>query len=222
MVEAVPEGQPAPNLLLAAVHDLLLSGVTSPPAAFYATCTKDPVDPESRDPFPTFKRFCLEHEAAIRDRLGSRLVQTNDPGRSAILYPSFARVAAMDGDPLALVAVGCSAGLNLRWDRYRYEYGDRIVGNPTSPVRIESRLRGESRPPLPDAPPAVASAVGVDVNPLDPADPGDARWLRALDLVAADPPETVSGDAVEELPHLLSGAPTDPTLCVFILSAVSP
>jgi Uncharacterized protein conserved in bacteria len=231
MVEAVPEDQPAPNMLLGAVHDLLLSGVTSPLAAFYETRTDDPVDPDAEDPFPAFKQFCLDHEAAIRDRLENRLVQTNDVGRSAILYPSFARVSEMDGEPLALVEIGCSAGVNLRWDRYRYGYDDRIVGNPGSPVRIQTRLRGEGRPHLPDAPPRVASGVGVDVNPLDPTDSGDARWLRALvlpnqtdrherlvdalDLVAADPPETVSGDAVEELPSLLSDAPTDVTLCVF-------
>jgi hypothetical protein len=97
MVEAVPEGQPAPNLLLAAVHDLLLSGITSPLAAFYATCTDDPVDPESRDPFPIFKRFCLEHETAIRDRLENRLVQTNDPGVS-VTTPTCRHVRFVGGD----------------------------------------------------------------------------------------------------------------------------
>jgi hypothetical protein len=37
------------------------------------------------------------------------------------LIGGFLRVAAMTRRPLRLLEVGSSAGLNLRWDHYRYE-----------------------------------------------------------------------------------------------------
>ncbi len=230
LAAAAPRSQPAPNLLLGAVHDRLLSGVDHRLADFYPTVTDDPLDPAETDPFPAFESFCLDHREAIRERLDRRLVQTNDIGRSAVLYPAFARVAAADGGPLTLVELGASAGLNLLWDRYRYEFDGRVVGDPASPVRIETDIE-EGAPPLPEDPPTVAERWGVDLNPLDVTDESDARWLRALILpnqqrrherltaalaLAADaPPELVAGDAAEVLPTRLGNAPADATLVVF-------
>jgi hypothetical protein len=230
LAATAPPSQPAPNLLLGAVHDLLLSGVDHQLADFYPTCADDPADPTERDPFPAFEAFCRDHREAIRERLGGRLVQTNDVGRSAVLYPAFARVAGADGGPLALVELGASAGLNLLWDRYRYEFDERVVGDSDSPVCIETTVR-DGTPPLPDEPPTVAERWGVDLNPLDVTGDADARWLRALvlpnqhrrherlaaalDLAADDPPELVAGDAAEVLPDRLGDAPTDATLVVF-------
>jgi hypothetical protein len=230
LAATAPASQPAPNLLLGAVHDRLLSGVDHPLADFYPTVTDDPADPTETDPFPAFQSFCRDHREAIRERLDSRLVQTNDVGRSAVLYPAFARVAAADGDPLALVELGASAGLNLLWDRYRYAFDDHVVGDPDSPVRIETHLR-DGTPPLPEAAPMVTERWGVDLNPLDVTDEDDARWLRALvlpnqhrrherlaaalQLAAEEPPDLVAGDAAGVLPDRLGDAPADATLVVF-------
>jgi hypothetical protein len=244
LTEAIPDTQPAPNALFGAVHDLLLAGADGALADFYGTVTDDPADPDERDPFPAFRAFCLANEGAIRNRLTSRLVQTNAVGRSALLYPAFARIVEEDGGPLALVELGSSAGLNLLFDRYRYEYagapdgeagddateGTRVVGDPDSPVRITSDVR-EGAPPVPERPPAVASRVGVDLNPVDPTDHEARRWLRALvvpndrerherlapalEMAAADPPRIVEGDAVERVPDLIAEAPADATLVVY-------
>jgi len=229
---AAPEGQPAPQLLLAAVQNLLLDGADHPLAEHYPTCTDDPVSPGEVDPFPRFRSFCLDRETAIRDTVASRRVQTNEVGRSAVLFPAFARVARRSTDSLALVEVGASAGLNLCWDRYRYEYGDDGVhGDPDSSVVVESAVRGERGPPFPDTVPGVVHRVGVDLNPLDAADDDDARWLRslvipdqrarrerlaaAIDLVARDPPDLVAGDALDVLPAVLDEVPDEGALCVF-------
>jgi hypothetical protein len=169
LAATAPPSQPAPNLLLGAVHDRLLSGVDHPLADFYPTCADDPTDPAESDPFPAFQSFCRDHREAIRERLESRLVQTNDVGRSAVLYPAFSRITATGGEPLALVELGASAGLNLLWDRYRYAFDDRAVGDSESPVRIETDLR-DGTPPLPDEPPSVTERWGVDLNPLDVTD----------------------------------------------------
>lgn len=228
-----PDGQPPPQLLLAAVHALLLGGSEHRLTAFYPTCTDDPADPADVDPFPAFREFCLANEERVRERVASRRVQTNAVGRSAVLLPAFEHaVRAGARTPLALVEVGASAGLNLCWDRFRYEYeGYGVYGDPGSPVRIESAVRGALDPPLPGTGPAVGYRVGVDLDPLDVTDPADAHWLRALvipdqqwrherlaaaiDLVSDDPPRLVEGDARAVLPDLLPEVPAGLGLCVF-------
>lgn len=224
------DGQPAPQLLLAAVHSLLLGGREHELAAFYPSCGGDDRD---GDPTDAFRDFCLSDEDRIRDLLSARRVQTNDVGRGSVLAPAFERVArTTEAGPLAMVELGASAGLNLSWDRYRFEYdGVGAVGDPDSPVEIATEVRGHDRPPVPAAFPPVAHRVGIDLNPLDVTDPADAHWLRALvhpdqrrrrerleaalDTVRRDPPELVEGDALDELPGVLAAAPDEATLVVF-------
>jgi hypothetical protein len=108
-----------PNMLFAAVHALLLDTARDDPlAAHYASLTPHPKPPE--DAFSAFKAFCRKHEDAIAALLARRAVSTNEVGRSACLMPAYARVAALAGEPLRIVEVGASAGLNLLWDRYAY------------------------------------------------------------------------------------------------------
>jgi hypothetical protein len=82
--------------------------------------------------------------------------------------------------PLALVEVGASAGLNLLWDRYHYDYGEQSCGDPASPVQLHCALRGPSRPPLPQHMSDIASRIGLDLHPIDVHDEAEALWLRAL------------------------------------------
>lgn len=120
LAAAAPPGQPAPNLLLGAVHYLLLGGADHPLAAFYPSLTSSP-DP--RDAYPAFQHFCLEHAADIRELLLTRRVQTNEVARCACLLPAFALVARQrPGASLSLIEIGASAGLNLLWDCYGYDY----------------------------------------------------------------------------------------------------
>lgn len=224
-------GQPPPNLLLGAVHYLLLSGAGDGLARFYPSLAAEPAPPE--EAYPAFRAFCLAHAGEVRALVAARRVQTNEVGRCAYLYPAFAGVAARAGRPLALIEIGASAGLNLAWDRYAYRYAgdDALYGDPASPVVVESELRGGVRPPLPHAPPPVASAVGVDLHPLDPTDAEQARWLRALvwpehrhraallaaalGLARTHPPRVVAGDGVEQVPRLVDETPDGAVPCVF-------
>ena len=222
--------QPAPNLLFAAVHLLLLAGARDELAAFYPSVTPAP---EQGDPFPAFRRFCRDHADAITATLRERRVQTNVVERCGLLLPAFAMIAGRSGgQPLHLVEAGASAGLNLLWDRYRIDYGGgREWGEPASPVRIETELRGEREPPLPETMPAVAARTGIDLNPIDVRDADAVRWLRALvwpeereqlrrldaavALARRDPPTVLQGDALDLLPGVLAQAPPDETLCVY-------
>src|SRR6476661_3256212 len=223
--------QDPPLLLLAAVHYLLLQDPREPLAAYYPSVAGAAALPG--DPFPLFRAFCLRRRAAIAAILATRRVQTNEVQRCASLLPAFGVVAqAGGGRPLALVELGPSAGLNLFWDRYSYDYGPAgRAGDAASAVRLRCEPRGDQAPPLPRPLPRVASRVGVDLDPVDVRDPAAVLWLRALiwpggearaeqleravALAREDPPRLVAGDALALLPRMLDEAPRDATVCVF-------
>ena len=90
-------------------------------------------------------------------------VQTNDVGRSGSLLGGFLLVAERTKLPLRLLEIGTSAGLNLAWDRYRYEWKGGAWGNPESSVRLQNVFI--------EAPPRfvpaveIASRAGCDPHP---------------------------------------------------------
>jgi hypothetical protein len=136
------------------------------------------------------------------------------------------------GQPLALVEIRASAGLNLLWDRYGYDYGNqRRYGNLGSPVQIVCEWRGPRQPSFPASWPVVAMRVGLDRNPIDVRDPDAALWLRALvwpdeagrgdllqhavQVAQHDPPRLLAGNALDLLPAVLATIPRDYAMCVF-------
>jgi len=213
------------NLLLAAVHDLVLSGEDTSLAAWYESATETPraVGTGDDDPFPHFRTLALEHPR-VAQRLATRSTQTNEVGRCTALLPAVAGIAAEAGRPVGLVDVGTSAGLNLLLDRYEYHYepgGD--VGGPSA-VRLSAKVHG--RPlPVPTAMPPISSRLGLDLQPVDVTDPLAARWLlacqwpdqierlerarAALTAAAQDPPRLVQGDAVADLPAAIATVAAD-------------
>ncbi len=200
LATTAPAAQRRPNLLLAAVHYLLLGGVEHPLAAHYPTLADGrrrspgapsgaprrappPIAPGGADPAPgaafgQFRAFCRDHRRELIPVLATRATQTNEIGRCAALLPALATVAAGTDRPLGLIDLGASAGLNLLFDRYAYRYRPGgPAGRPGSPVTIDCEVRGA---PLgvPRAP-TVAHRRAVDERPVDLADPDDARWLLA-------------------------------------------
>ena len=230
---ATAQARPVPNLLLAAAHYLLLQSVDHPLAAFYPDLAGEPTTPAAGDPFPPFRGFCLEHKAAIAALLATRRVQTNEVRRCACLLPAFAVAARRLGNrPLALIEIGASAGLNLLWDRYRYDYGaGGQCGDPAAPVRLACELRGHLHLPLPAPMPAIATRVGLDIHPIDVCDDDAALWLRALiwpeqrdraallsqaiEVARLHRPPLLAGDANALLPGVLANVPGDAALCIY-------
>lgn len=102
--------------------------------------------------------------------------QTNEVGRSFCLAPGFLTIAAETGLPLRLLEIGASAGLNLRFDRYAYDFAGQAWGAPGSPVRLDNDWRG---PPPALASLEVAERAGCDQAPVDVADPAQALRLQA-------------------------------------------
>ncbi|MDO3700506.1 DUF2332 domain-containing protein [Micromonospora sp. C28SCA-DRY-2] len=205
LAETLPPAKRQPNLLFGVVR--LLGGPVHDPAAFHD--------------------FTLANWPAIEAELRSRAVQTNEPGRCAVLLPVLAALP----QPLALIEVGASAGLCLYPDRYAYRYGDRLLGRG-GPV-LDCALTGSAPP---ERRPEVVWRAGLDLNPLDVTDPADVAWLDALiwpehehrrdrlraaaAVAAADPPLLVRGDLVDDLPALAARAPAGATLVVFHTSVL--
>ncbi|MFE9956735.1 DUF2332 domain-containing protein [Micromonospora sp. NPDC005299] len=174
-----------------------------------------------------FRGYALANWAAIEAEMRVRATQTNEPGRCAVLLPVLASLP----QPLALLEVGASAGLCLYPDRYAYRYGDHRVG--TGEPVLDCAISGTAAPARR---PEVVWRAGLDLNPLDVADPADVAWLDALiwpehehrrerlraaaAVAAADPPRLVQGDLVDDLPALAARAPRDATLVVFHTSVL--
>ena len=134
--EHEPFGSALPLRFLGSVHRIVLEGRAPDLAAHYPSVGGMP----GPDVEHVFEATVAEHA----DELARRIVdgvQTNEVGRSASLAGALLEVARL-GRPLRLLEVGSSAGLNLRWDHYRYEAGDRAFGDPDSPVRFDRPWTG--------------------------------------------------------------------------------
>lgn len=172
--------------------------------------------PEST--FGAWSAWLAAHADDVVAEASRRSIQTNEPLRCAALLPALGLIEG----PIALLELGASAGLCLYPDRYSYRY----AGGPSlDPAAGESRvvlradLRGEPVLRLPD----IVWRAGIDLSPLDAADPDDRRFLTtlvwpgeqgraerveaALDIVAADPPVLVRADATD--PEVLAAIAGD-------------
>jgi hypothetical protein len=203
LLEPLPPAKQQPNLLFAAV--LYLGG---------------------RQPdYGAFRQFVLDHADQVVATMLARRTQTNEVGRCALLLPL---LASLPG-PLALVEVGASAGLCLLPDRYAYDYAGTIVGDPAAPLRLACQPFGPV--PIPAQPPEVVWRRGIDLAPIDLADPDEVRWLEcciwpdqphrlarlqaAVQVARPDPPVVVRGDLLELVGPVVAQAPDDATVVVF-------
>lgn len=242
----VQPSQPAPNVLYAAVKDLLLedperSDVARALARFYPSISGGPIPAESA--WPAFRRFCLENEAALVPRIRTGRTQTCVVHRSAIVLPALARLPRLGaaGGRVGLLEIGPSVGLNLRLDHYRFVYRDEAgnevaaFGDRSARPVLECVLRGAARPPLPAALEVVAR-TGLELAPIDVTDPKALRWLRALiwpehverarlmdealEVAARVPVDVAQGDATVEVESAARRLPTDAARVVFATHAL--
>jgi hypothetical protein len=245
LIGEAPLAQRRPNLLLAAVHFLLLDGARHPLATHYDTVRA--VDPATPSPAPgsdlvaDFRDFCLTHRSALLELIAVRNTQTNEVGRCTALLPGLAHIAAAypDGQPLHLLDLGTSAGLNLLFDSYRYTYRQRSDGSVLDAGRADSpvHLTCEARRELDLLPalgfPTIAGRTGIDALPIDPRSEDGAHWLLAclwpdnlprferlrgalaVAHATADPPVVHRGDIIDDLPGVAEDIGGDEPLVVF-------
>jgi hypothetical protein len=226
-------GQPAANMLFGAVHYLLLRGAQHPLRRFYPHLGGT-VRVADEDPVPDFIDFVAKHRETLAPLIATKVTNTNEVGRCSALHSAFRAVAAETGEPLNLIEIGPSAGLNLNWDRYgvRYRRGDETFDLPVpgATLVLNCELRGDKLPPL-GPNPKVASRIGLERNPVDLSDPDQRDWLRALvwpgmherfarleaalKICAQNKPQIRTGDALALLPDALRDVPEDQPVCVY-------
>jgi hypothetical protein len=172
-----PGGSAYELRVMGALHRLVLSGDAPQLGPHFAPGG----DPAAA--WPVLKELLEERGDEVRDIALAHGVQTNEVGRCAALAPAI--LWCSRGKPLRLLELGASAGLNLRWDAYRYED---LWGDPRARVKLERRYEG-TRPPF--DPPAVdvIERSGCDANPVDPA--SDEGRLTLLSFVWPDQEERI-------------------------------
>ena len=113
--------------------------------------------------WPDIVQAATEHSDYLRAAL-DQPPQTNEVGRSAALVGGLLTLSDRFGLPVRLFEIGCSAGLNLRADRYRYRHPGGDWGPADSPVIIDDAWRGDL-PPCAEL--AIVERHGYDIAPLD-------------------------------------------------------
>ena len=155
--------------------------------------------------------------------------QTNEVGRSGILFGGFHSIWKRTNLPMRLYELGASAGLNLRWDLYRYKLGTYEWGDTRSPVQIAPRWLGNFLQPA--RPFEILSREGCDIAPIDVNDDEQALRLRsyvwpddrdrydrlrsAIDVARANPVSVTRDDAVDYLADTLAETALGVTTVVY-------
>lgn len=183
LLQHAPATQRVPNLLLAALHDRVLAG---PPHEFsrYFPSVGGTRAPDGALA-AALDDFVAAQSGELTALLASRHTQTNEIGRCAVLWPALCALAAGRGQRrLALLDFGCSAGLNLGVDHYRYDYGGFSLGAAAAPEvpTIECRAVGARAAALRDcerSAPTLVARAGIDPAAVHVFDATQLRWLRA-------------------------------------------
>jgi hypothetical protein len=192
--------------LLGGVHRRVLEG-RLPELAKYYPSAGGTADPEAV--WPAFLD-AIDGLASI-----PKTVQTNEVTRCCALLPGFLEIARVTGLPLRLLEIGASAGLNLRWDRYRYRSSERVWGDPNSSVVFDDATTPD------DTRVEIAERLGCDLHPVDPASedgrltllsfvwPDQVERFRnlanAIDVARAVPAAVDCADAADWLEPQLAG-----------------
>ena len=160
--------------LLGGLQHAVLSGADPDLAALYPSSGATPDD-------PALEKALLDAAWRHHDILAGFMTsppQTNEVRRSICLAGGYLTLAKRTGLPLRCLEIGASAGLNMNWDLYRYDFGaGRVWGDPASPLKLDADWEGPA-PPI-GAMAVVAEKRACDQNPIDVADDALAQRLEA-------------------------------------------
>jgi hypothetical protein len=188
-----------PLRLAGGLHALARSGRDPALSAFYGA--------KGGDIAGVLRRSLIDHDEWLERWLDSP-PQTNEVMRSAGLMAGLMHLVSKIDQPIELLELGSSAGLNLNLDRFDYDLGGVRAGDPGSGVKLKPDWSGS----LPrGSTPSIISRAGVDLRPVDLSqDEAVERliayvWVdqterlqriqAAIDLARAFPPSVVAGDA---------------------------
>ncbi len=237
------QGRPMPDALplrlLGAVHRLVLDGAAPELAAYYPSAGGAVRHPEA---WLALRALVAARAADLRPAL-DRQVQTNEVRRSAALLGGFLTVAGRTGLQLRLLEIGSSAGLNLGWDRARYEFAACAMDTPPAPGATFTPVWGAADAALVlrcgwhgaravlAGGAHVVSRAGCDIAPVDLADADQARRLEsfvwpdqlprlqqlraAIDVARRDPPRLTRRGAADWLAEQLAAPAAGVATVVF-------
>ncbi|MFQ4147284.1 DUF2332 domain-containing protein [Arthrobacter sp. LAPM80] len=206
-IGAMPARRRNPVAILAALHDLALSGQAPALASAYAVSDGDAAVVAAID---TLLRM-TDSVIAVALR---RPVRSDETGRHAVLYPAIAEGAHRIGaESVGLVDLGCGAGFNLNVDRVGITFSNgQVLGDLSSPLRQAASIVGNRPVPTTEIPHVVV-CIGIDATPIDVTDTDDARWLSAClwpdKLVQAERLEARTALAATATPLLRQGDPVE-------------
>ncbi|HVV10711.1 DUF2332 domain-containing protein [Amycolatopsis sp.] len=235
LLTEAPDETAGATLLLAAAHRLIQADPIHPLSRYYPSLGGfDGVDTQT---WPVFREFLLERADKARAIIAVRHTETNEVSRAAGLYPAVALAAKQAGGKVALLEIGCSAGLLLGLDKFGYRYqcdgGEQIAAGPAkAAVGLHCALRldaGAVPPKLPKKI-AVGAKIGLDREVVDVSDEDELAWMEAcvwadqldrirlLRTAAAaqrkDAPDLVTGDAVDDLDAVAARAGELPLIVI--------
>jgi hypothetical protein len=216
----IPPGSVPALRLVAALHRLVLAGRAPELARHYPSAGGTrPAD----GAWPVAAACLRERFDEVRERL-TLTVQTNEPGRAAVLYGALLWLGERHPLPVRLLEIGASGGLNLLADRFAYRVGGKLLGDAASPLVLHEPWDGRPAAEPVGAAHAlrIARRAGCDVAPLrlDSAEdrltlrsylwPDEPDRLRRIDAaleVADRHPLAVAACAAERwLPCVLAAA----------------
>lgn len=171
--DEMPRRTALPLRFMGAVHRLVLAGEAPRLSRHYPSAGGG----DTSDPWPAFRETVDENVDHLQ-ALVAQPNQTNEVRRCATLLCGFLLVGAETGLPLRLLELGASAGLLLRWDRYRYEAPAGAWGPPESPLVLDNLFSEEC--PLLETRVEVVERRGCDPVPIDAGAPDSALTLRSL------------------------------------------
>jgi hypothetical protein len=179
-----PSTEYFPLRALAGVHRMVLDGSAPALRGHYPSVGGDG---DAQAAWPGVRDAFAAHDPDVLDDLRHPL-QTNETSRCGALAAGFHVIAKRDPTPMRAFELGASAGLNLHFDRYRYESGGLAAGPEDSPVRFVDYWRGGD-PPF-DAPVDLVERAGCDLDPIDPTT--EAGRLSLLSYVMPDQLERIA------------------------------
>jgi hypothetical protein len=226
-----------PALLASAAISFLVRRDRPAPLAAYFPQPGAPQPPFDAGFHPAARAFISAHLDDIAAVCDDHRYQMNEVARCTQIALGIAATAGSLREPAAQADLGTGAGLGLQLDRYRYLLDGRPSGPQAAALTLSCAVRGTYEPPRVALPP-VAERIGIDVSPVDVADPVARAWLEscappeasalarldaAVEVTRQHPVRLVAGDALAALPDVLDGLPagrsvivTDAYMAVFL------
>ena len=210
-----PAGASIPLRLMGALHNLVLTNQAPELVAIYPPN----MHPGESKTAERLQNALAGYETEILCFI-DRAPQTNETARSATLLPGFLLVAKKFKLPFVHSELGASAGLNLNWDRYGYDYGSWAWGQTDAEPVFTPKRQGTDFIPTPVE---VIHRAGCDISPVPIATEKDQlrlksyvwpdqtdrkeRLSKALKVAAHHPTTVEQSDTLQWLQNRLDAAP---------------